>query len=665
MIRVSALYATGESDCEYAQVWNLANHSAYKAFALTSPTDGELVLSGVNKDGSYEPLETGIYASDFYLCVLGKKSKQEDFTVASDVASQRGRIDFIDSGTNNTVTINASDEDDLIVVGSEIVETTEQFATKNPYEKLLAYYAELYGEDSATYLRLKAQYDKAYKSLSKKVKTIKTTWGTISIEGGANVRFVGAKTATVNAGAGDDVVKVESLGFGYVVSGGEGDDTLDFSNATGAAKVNLGSTSAQSAIAKDKGKLTLTDAFEEFVGTVYNDTIAGSSKGTVIDGNGGSDKVTLVGGVNDVTLTGPGQSVTVSGTGTYHIKLSDEATKSTIKASGAKQGSLVTVEAVGDKIAFTGGSGEIDVRIKGNEAVIKSSGTSPARVVVIGDKAKVTTAKGDDYVKVDGDYATVSVGDGKDVVEIEGVGSKVTVGGGLKNDIKLTGESQTLTVKGTGNYTITLADAIKSTIKASGVNKTSTVKVKASGRQISFTGGSSAIDVDITGDDAVVKNSNASDYSAKVVVTGDNAQVTTGKGDDDVNVKGDSAVINVGDGDDSVNVDGENSNVTLGKGDNELIVNGVVIVPRVGGSGAILDDDFEFAGLWFDGIDALSELNDPGQLLTAQPVKLDSAQENDRKELDKVFASLNENWDVANELDPTLDLLDSQLEPKN
>ena len=533
VLRIEAIKDGHSLGFAYAPIWNLADYSDYKAFALTLSNDGELVLNGVKEDGSYgdEELEKCEYDfnNEIYICVLGQKSKQEEFTITSEIASRCGIIDFIDSGTNNTITVDGTAGDDVIVIGTEIVETTEEFAVKNPYDKLLEYYADQYGEHSPIYLRLKAQFDKAYKSLSKKVKTIKTTWGTISIEGGADVRFVGAKTVTVNAGDGNDAVHVDSLGFSYVVSGGEGDDTLDFSNATGAAKIDLGSTKAQSVIAKDKGKLALTDAFEKVIGTVYGDTITGSSRGTNVTGNGGSDKITLVGGNNVVKATGESQTITVKGEGTYDITL-DKATKSTIKASGVKERSFITVTAVGDKISFTGGSGAIDVTIKGNDAVVKNSGAA----------------------------------------------------------------------------------------------------------------------------------------CAKVAVTGNNAKITTGKGADDVYVKGDSATISVGDGDDTVKIDHcEKYKATLGKGDNELTVNGVIIVPKTGGSGAILDDDVEFAGLWFDGIDALSGLTAPGQLLTAQPVKLDGAQENDRKELDKLYASLNENWDVVNELDPTLDLLESQLEPEN
>ena len=662
LIRVSAFEGGCSSNYAYAQVLNLPSYSPFTKFELMPAQAGALTLVGVNKDGFYVPLEVFEYGADFYLCVLGKKSTQEDFTVASEVAALRGRIDFVDSGTNNTITINCSDGDDLIVIGTEIVETTEQYGIKNPYEKLIAYYASLYGEDSMDYLRLKAQYDKAYKSLMKKVKTVKSTWGTISIEGGTNVRFFGAKTATVNAGDGNDVVKVDSLGFGYVVSGGEGDDKLTFADAAGAVKVSLDSTSAQSAIAKDRGKLQLKDAFETFVGSVYNDTITGSSKGTVIDGNGGSDKVTLVGGVNDVTLTGPSQSVTVNGTGTYHIKLEEPATKSTIRATGAKSGSLVTVEAVGDKISFTGGSGEVDVRIEGNEAVVKNSGTSPARVVVIGDKAKVTTAKGDDYVKVVGDNATVSVGDGDDVVEVDGAGSKVTVGGGVKNDVTLAGERQTLTVSGDGTFDIKLTNATKSAIKASGVKKTALVTVEATGDQITFTGGSSAIDVSIAGDAAIVKNSG--ELPAVVVVNGANANVTTGKGDDDVRVHGDSATINVGDGNDRVEITDPNSKVTHGrKGILDKVIIDETGGQNDGSSGATLDD--EFGDFLFDGINAFFGDDEAGRPLAVQRVKLDGGEENNRKELDKLYESLFENWDVEDELEPTLDLLETLLKSED
>ncbi len=51
-LRVSAFNDAGASDYVYAQVWNLADFDAYQAFALTSPTEGTVVLNGVNADGS-------------------------------------------------------------------------------------------------------------------------------------------------------------------------------------------------------------------------------------------------------------------------------------------------------------------------------------------------------------------------------------------------------------------------------------------------------------------------------------------------------------------------------------------------------------------------------------------------------------------------------------
>ena len=66
-----------------------------------------------------------------------------------------------------------------------------------------------------------------------------------------------------------------------------------------------------------------------------------------------------------------------------------------------------------------------------------------------------------------------------------------------------------------------------------------------------------------------------------------------------------------------------------------------------------------------DGINAFFGDDEAGRLLAVQPVKLDGGEENNRKELDKLYESLFENWDVEDELDPTLDLLETLLKSED
>ncbi|MBQ2038248.1 MAG: hypothetical protein II486_02210, partial [Thermoguttaceae bacterium] len=427
-LRVSAYNGAGASDYAYAQVWNLTDYAAYKAFALTSPAEGTVVLNGVNKDGSYTALETRELGADFYACVLGRKLTPEDFCIASDAAARLGRIDFVDPVRNNTVSVDAGDGDDLILIGSEVIETTEQIFTQNPYEKVLQYNAERFGEDSALYQNLKAKLDEAYAKMAKIVKTTKTTWGTVSIEGGANVRFIGASSVSVNAGAGDDVVKIDSLRFNYVVTGGEGSDTLSFADASGRANVDLGLTDVwQAAVVGDGGLVKLTDAFEGVVGTVYGDRIVASAKGATVVGNGGADSVTLVGGMNDVQLVGKGQSVIARGSGVYNITLTD-ANYSTVNVAGVRKESAVTVDVDGDYFTFFGGPSAFDAQIDGDYAIVNGGAALQANVDILGDHATVTTGQGADSVRIVGDYAIANVGAGSDAVEIVGANANVALG---------------------------------------------------------------------------------------------------------------------------------------------------------------------------------------------------------------------------------------------
>ncbi|MBR0225820.1 MAG: hypothetical protein IJL92_07170, partial [Thermoguttaceae bacterium] len=430
-LRVSAFNDAGASDYVYAQVWNLADFNSYQAFALTSPEEGTVVLNGVNSDGSYTPLETRELGDDFYACVLGRKLTPEDFRIASDAASRLSRIDFVDTVRNNTITVDGTDEGDMFFIGSEIVETSEQVFTQNPYEKVLEYYAGQFGENSASYLRLKAQYDKAYADLAKVVKTTKTTWGTISIEGGANVRFMGAKTVAINAGDGDDYIQIDSMRNNYVLTGGEGYDMINFLEAEHGINVDLGAINApQAAIVGDGGRLTLTDEIEMLYGSRFADRIVGSKNGSAIVGHGGADSITLVGGTNSAVLDGRSLSVVARGSGTYEIML-NEADYSTINVAGVSGDSLVKLDSMySDRITLFGGPSTLEAYIEGDYATINANDSRQATVEIVGDHASVTTGQGDDSVRVVGDYGIAVVGAGNDVVEVVGAKAGVLLGDG-------------------------------------------------------------------------------------------------------------------------------------------------------------------------------------------------------------------------------------------
>ncbi len=428
-LRVSAFNDAGSSDYVRAQVWRLGDFDSYQAFALTSPDEETVVLNGVNQDGFHTELETRALDEDFYVCVLGGELAPKDVTIASDALSRLVRIDFVGSARGDAITVDGTDEGDSFILDSIIVETYEQIFTENPYEKILARYASQYGEDSPTYQRLKSQYDAAYAKLAEVVKTTKTTWGSISLEGGANVRFVGIRTATANGGAGDDHFMIRSTRASYVVSGGDGFDMLNFLEASHGINVDLGATNEpQAAIIGDGGRLTLTDEFEMIYGSTFADRIVGSPNGSTIIGHGGADSITLAGGVNSVALNGSGQSVVARGSGTYAIALSD-ADYSTVNASGADENSSVTLDVMdSDRFTFFGGASALEARVSGAYATINAVDARQATIEIFGDHASATTGRGDDYARITGDYAVANVGAGDDCVEIVGANAGVLLG---------------------------------------------------------------------------------------------------------------------------------------------------------------------------------------------------------------------------------------------
>ncbi|MBP5621347.1 MAG: hypothetical protein J6X44_04965, partial [Thermoguttaceae bacterium] len=299
---------------------------------------------------------------------------------------------------------------------------------------------------------------------AKVVKTTKTTWGTISIEGGANVRFMGAQTVAINANDGDDYIQIDSMRNNYVLTGDEGYDMINFLEAEHGINVDLGAINApQAAIVGDGGRLTLTDEIEMIYGSRFADRIVGSKNGSEIVGHGGADSITLVGGVNRVTLDGKSQSVIVRGSGTYEIGLS-EADYSIVNVSGASSDSEVKLDVMySDRITLFGGPSALDAYIEGNYATIDAVDSRQATVEIIGDHASVTGGQGSDNVRVVGDYATVNVGAGNDVVEVVGANAGVLLGDGDDAAYLSDGESGlvggALVVAGDGNDFVSLANA--------------------------------------------------------------------------------------------------------------------------------------------------------------------------------------------------------------
>jgi len=444
--------------------WNLADYVGYDEFVLDATTDANVTatLYGKNADGELDVLKAWDFVgAEAVATIVGRTNVAESLTIAAGAATLLAEISFDGGdGRRDSLAIAGTDADDAFALGTEIVETTTPVYQNNPYEKLLQRYADMYGETSATYLRLKACYDAAYAQLQKCVVVKTATWGTVALENGAQIKFGGADDVAINAGAGNDSFDVAALNFAYTLVGGDGDDALDFSEAKGRLNVDMNATYRQYVVAGDGGTLRLVGDFESVVGTARNDVVIGDADGLTFVGNGGSDVVTLVGGENNVELEGARQSVVVRG-GSAEIAIVD-GDYSVVNVVGNKE-TRAALNATGDHISLFGGLSAVSAQIVGDFASLHCGATSQTTTAIFGDYANVVTGAGADVVSVGGDRATIKTGAGDDQVLAQGAFANVDLGAGNDvaviedGDAEKTGEN--IVYGGVGNDFIFAANA--------------------------------------------------------------------------------------------------------------------------------------------------------------------------------------------------------------
>ena len=112
--------------------------------------------------------------------------------------------------------------------------------------------------------------------------------------------------ASVDLGGGDDVVYLS--GGADTVTGGNGLDTLNYSRSNGAVSVDLAARTAKGGFAE--GDL-ITDTFENIVGSVWADSLVGSSANNTISTGGNSDTVDGRDGIDTLDFTWSNLGVTL------------------------------------------------------------------------------------------------------------------------------------------------------------------------------------------------------------------------------------------------------------------------------------------------------------------------------------------------------------------
>ena len=154
-----------------------------------------------------------------------------------------------------------------------------------------------------------------------------------------------------------------------------------------------------------------------------------------------------------------------------------------------------------------------------------------------------------------------------------------------RTSVFLSGDSQKVTCKGGGQYTVNIYNGSKSTVNMSSL-KAGSLQLYAEGNKIKVTGSKGADNITIIGDDADVKGGDGDDY---IKIEGVNAKARGDKGNDmlDLSATGGTNTLEAGAGDD-VLVGGRGSDTLKGQSGNNVLIGNAGTDKFIGGKGSDL-----------------------------------------------------------------------------
>ena len=296
-------------------------------------------------------------------------------------------------------------------------------------------------------------------------KLISTVYSSAALK---DVRLVGS--------AKGNTYYIDKLVCNYTIDGGTGENSLNFSDATGELKLDLNAKNARKVLSDSAGKLkVLNPEYIAFVdGTAQSDTVIGVKKGAAFfqfrDLTVSSNKVTVSAANSSIRTFGAGQQITIRG-GECELFIL-EADNSKINASAANKDSVILGTIMGNDIKMTGGRGSIGQRIIpgvvstsfltviGDNFTMKAASASEVIVNVAGDNAKITGGRGNDFIMLQGDHCVVNTGNGDDAVMVTGEGktASVTVKTGNGNDKVLIKNCSQAQVRGGNGNDLIISD---------------------------------------------------------------------------------------------------------------------------------------------------------------------------------------------------------------
>ena len=242
---------------------------------------------------------------------------------------------------------------------------------------------------------------------------------------------VQASNATIDAGAGNDVIGVD--GRANVVAG-EGDDvvfTYGHSTVDGGAGNDHISTYGHSTITGGDG--------DDSISTYAYSSVSGGNGNDILRTYGNS---TLDGGDGDDSLSAYDHANLSGGAGNDHIDAYDNA----FVDAGTGDDTVRTYS----HATVSAGDGDDHVWTHDYSVVDSGAGND---MIWVGGSSTVTGGAGDDYIKVTGDHSTINFakGDGSDVVRVDNGSVDFSISGYSQDDVIVTQQYGRTTVNFKGS----------------------------------------------------------------------------------------------------------------------------------------------------------------------------------------------------------------------
>jgi Ca2+-binding RTX toxin-like protein len=247
-----------------------------------------------------------------------------------------------------------------------------------------------------------------------------------------NIR-VQASNATIDSGAGNDVIDVD--GQANVVAG-EGDDTV---RTYGHSTVD-GGAGNDHILTYDHSTATGGDG-DDYISTYAYSNVSGGNGNDILTTY---DNSTLDGGAGDDSLRAYDHANLSGGAGSDIIEAYDHA----VVDAGTGDDSVHTYS----HATVSAGDGADHVRTNDYSVVDGGAGDD---VIQVGGSSTVTGGAGDDHIEVTGDHSTINFakGDGNDIVRIDNGSDSVdfSISGYSQNDVIVTQQYGRTTVNFKGS----------------------------------------------------------------------------------------------------------------------------------------------------------------------------------------------------------------------